>query len=105
MSIFPWEDHLLTKAIRNVLVSREPAPVRCSEIVTLFYLVLLYSLKIPRPSGHPTEHHTDELIYDIMLIRLDKKEVTSSLEDLVKRDALQRMRDKVHEYSGTSYIS
>lgn len=46
--------------------------------------MLLYSLKRPRPSGHPTEHHSDELFCDIMLIRPDKKEVTSSLEDLVK---------------------
>ena len=36
------------------------------------------------PSGHPTEHHTDEFIHDIRLIRPDKEEVTSSLRDLVK---------------------
>lgn len=46
--------------------------------------MLLYSLKRPRTSGHPTEHHSNELIHDIMLIRPDKKELTSSLEDLVK---------------------
>lgn len=50
----------------------------------LSYPMLLYSLKRPRTSGHPTEHHSNELIHDIMLIRPDKKELTSSLEDLVK---------------------
>ena len=68
MNIFPWEDlkdHPLTKAIKNVLGRRKSAPLRSSETITLSYPVLLYSLKRPRPSGHPAEHHSDELIYDI----------------------------------------
>lgn len=87
MNIFSWEDlkdHPLTKAKRNVLVIREPASLRNPEVITLHYPVLFHNLKRLRPSGHPTEHHSDELVYGIMLVSPDKKKVTSSLEDLVK---------------------
>lgn len=87
MSIIPWKDlkdNPLTKAMRNVLMSWELASPRSSKIINLSYPMLLHSLRRPRPSGHPTEQDTNQLICDLRLIRPDKKEVTSSLDDSVK---------------------
>lgn len=87
MSIIPWKDlkdNPLTKAMRNVLMSWELASPRSSETINLSYPMLLHSLRRPRPSGHPTEQGTNQLICDLRLIRPDKKEVTSSLDDSVK---------------------
>lgn len=87
INIFPWEDlkdHALTNAKRNVLVIRVPASLRSPKVITLHYPVLFHNLMRLRPSGHPAEHHSDELVYDIMLVSPDKKKMTSSLEDLVK---------------------
>lgn len=87
MNIIAWKDlkdNSFTKAIKNVLLSWDLGPLSSSKVITLSYAMLLHSLRRPRPSGHPTEHHKDEFIHDIRLIRPDKEEVTSSLGDLVK---------------------
>ena len=78
------KDDPFTKAMRNVLMSWVLASLRSSKIINLSYPMLLHSLRRPGPSGHPTEHDTNEFICDLRLIRPDKKEVTSSLDDLVK---------------------
>lgn len=87
MNTIPWKDlkdNLFTKAMRNVLMSWELASLRSSKIINLSYPMLLHSLRRPRPSGHPREHDINELTCNLRLIRPDKKEVTDSLDDLVK---------------------
>lgn len=57
--------------------------MRGSEATKFPCLLQLYSLK-RLDIWCLTEQFSDELFHDIRLIRLDKREVTSSLGDLVK---------------------
>lgn len=73
-------------------------------MLRLLLFLLKQGLKSSRLSEHPTKHHIDSFINDIMLIRQENQEVTITVKTLVRHMAIQGIGYKSKEDSGVYNI-